>query len=218
VHNARHASLRQYNRVLAQRGRVPLGLRDERVEVGDHIAYFWENEAEFRDGVRFLEVGLDAGDFCVIFGHVEGNARVRQTLQARGYDLPRLEAAQQLVAIGGEADADRMLSNIGGVFAEAVQRGATLIRLLGNIGWGHHGWPDERSILEFESKVTDAAKLFPSVVVCMYDVQKLPGRIILKGAFQTHPLTIIGNITRQNPQFVSFDEFMQQLRSKALSS
>lgn len=163
-------------------------------------------------------MGLDAGDFCVIFGHVEGNARVRATLQKQGYDLARLEAAQQLVMIGGDADADRMLTNIGGVFADAVRRGAKLIRLLGNIGWGHPGWPDERSILEFEAKVTGAAKVFPSVVVCMYDVQKLPGRIMLNGAFQTHPLTIVGNVTRENPQYIEFDEFMRQLKTKAFSS
>jgi hypothetical protein len=39
--------------------RIPLGLRDEYVAVGAHIAYFWETPGEFRDAVRFLEVGLE---------------------------------------------------------------------------------------------------------------------------------------------------------------
>jgi len=56
--------------------RIPLGLRDEYVTVGDHIAYFWETSGEFREAVGFLEVGLDRGEFCMIFGHTEGNRRV----------------------------------------------------------------------------------------------------------------------------------------------
>lgn len=40
---------------------------------------------------------------------------------------------------------------------------------------------------------------------------------MLNGAFQTHPLTIVGNVTRENPQYVHFDEFMRQLRAKSLS-
>jgi hypothetical protein len=56
--------------------RIPLGLRDEYVTVGDHIAYFWETPGEFREAVGFLDVGFDRGEFCVIFGHTEGNRRV----------------------------------------------------------------------------------------------------------------------------------------------
>jgi hypothetical protein len=47
--------------------KISLGLRDEYADVGGHIAYFWESGPEFDEGVRFLEVGLDDDDFCVIF-------------------------------------------------------------------------------------------------------------------------------------------------------
>ena len=122
----------------------------------------------------------------------------------------RLEAAGQLVTIPGHRDATRMLTNIGEVFSNAVTRGATLIRLLGNIGWGREGWPNERDILEFEAKVTGAAKAFPCVVVCMYDVQALPGRVMVHGAYETHPLTFCGNVIRQNTHYVEIDEFMRR--------
>ena len=194
--------------------RVSLGFRDERAEVGDHIAYFWENAREFSEGVRFLEMGLDGNDFCVIFGHDAGNDQVRKTLQKNGYDLARLESQERLVTMGGHPDANQMLANIGTVFAGAVTRGATLIRLLGNIGWGHEGWPAEKEIFEFEAKVTAAAKLFPSVVVCMYDVAALPGRVVLHGAFETHPITFAGNVMRENPHYVSMEEFLRRLNAR----
>jgi len=44
---------------------------------------------------------------------------------------------------------------------------------------------------------------------------KLRGRIMLDGAFQSHPITIVGNVMRENPQYVRFDEFMRQLNAKA---
>ena len=67
--------------VSGERKSVRLGLRDEHAKVGDHIAYFWETPREFGEGVRFLEVGIDEGDFCVIFGHDEGNLKVLDTLK-----------------------------------------------------------------------------------------------------------------------------------------
>lgn len=182
---------------------IRLGLQDEQVKVGDHIAYFWETADEFSAGVHFLEVGLDLGDCCVIFGHDEGNRRVRERLVDRGYNCDRLEARGSLIVVPGHPSASQMLENIATVFTAAINRGASLIRLLGNIGWGREGWPSELDILEFEAKVTGAAKQFPCVVVCMYDVRALPGRVLVHGAFETHPLTFCGNVMRQNTHYVS---------------
>src|SRR5437588_3145276 len=55
---------------------VELGIRGQRVQVCDHIAYFWESEEEFAEGVGFLETGLQVGDYCVIFGQPEANEKV----------------------------------------------------------------------------------------------------------------------------------------------
>ena len=48
---------------------IALGLRDERVKLGDHIAYFWESERQFDEAVGFLTVGIRNGDHVVVFGH-----------------------------------------------------------------------------------------------------------------------------------------------------
>lgn len=192
---------------------VLLGFRDERVAIGDHIAYFWETPDQFRECVRFLELGLDAGDFCVIFGHDDANQRVCDILTADGFNYRRFESEGQLAVLHGNADAGKMLAIIGTVFAAAVKRGVRLIRLLGNIGWGRAGWPNETDILEFEARVTGAAKTFPCVVVCMYDVRGLPGHIMVHGAYETHPLTFCRNLVRQNTHYVEVEEYLKRLRS-----
>ncbi len=191
--------------------RVRLGILDERAPVGSHIAYLWETPAEFEAAVRFLAVGLDEGDFCVIFGHDEANQRVIEVLGRHGYNARDLEARGRLAVVSGHANAETLLSTIGRTFQAALDRGATLLRLLGNIGWGKPGWPNEADILSFEARVTGAAKQFPSVIVCMYDVRALPGRIVLHGAFETHPLTICGNVLRQNNHWVEADEFLRRV-------
>lgn len=189
---------------------VDLGIGGETVKVGEHIAYFWENEKEFDRGVDFLAMGLRGKDHGVIFGHQEANAKVMETLRTKGVAVSELLENHRLTILGGASAGDAMLASIGGCFQRAVDGGCGLIRLLGNIGWGHPDWPGQEDILAFEAKVTGAAKAFPCVVVCMYDVNSLPGKVMVHGAFETHPLTFCRNLLRQNPLYVDMDEFRRE--------
>lgn len=192
-------------------GSVALGIRDEFVAVSDHIGYFWETEDEFAEAVAFLEYGLHGNDSCVIFGHAKANSKVLEILESHGFDTKDLTNQGRLIVLGGKPSGGDMLSEIGGVFQKAVDSGAGLVRLLGNIGWGHEGWPTELDILEFEARVTGACRNFPCVVVCMYDVQQLSGRIMVHGAYETHALTVCGNVLRENPHSVPIDDFLARL-------
>lgn len=187
---------------------VPLGARDEMVEVGAHVAYIWETPEEFAEAVGFLIRGVRDGDHCVIFGHDEANEEVARLLADNGFDVPHLEQAGRLTILGGREHGDMMLSEIGATFKRAQDKGARLIRLLGNIGWSRPGWPADRDILAFEAKVTGAAKLFPSVVMCMYDAKSLSGSVMLHGCFETHPVVITGNVLRHNPYYVEIEEYL----------
>jgi len=193
-------------------GTIPLGLRDEGVNLGDHIAYFWESERQFEEAVGFLLLGIRNGDHVVVFGHDDANRKVVDVLRKRGIDTDHLQTSERLTVITGGPSGDRMLGNIGETFGRAVEAGCGCIRLLGNIGWSKPGWPDDLDILEFEAKVTGAAKQFPCVVMCMYDVASVSGSVMVHGAYETHPLTFCGNVLRENPFYVGVDEFLDRLR------
>jgi hypothetical protein len=193
-------------------GEIDLGLRDERIELGDHIAYFWETERQFEEAVGFLLVGIRNGDHVVVFGHAEANKKILDVLRRRGIDTDHLQSSERLTTITGGPSGERMLATIGDTFTRAVDRGCACIRLLGNIGWSRPGWPDDLDILEFEAKVTGAAKQFPCVVMCMYDVASVSGTVMVHGAYETHPLTFCGNVLRENPFYVGVDEFLARLR------
>ena len=192
-------------------GTVELGLRGERVKLGDHIAYFWEKEREFDEAVKFLILGIRQGEHAVVFGHDEANQKVLGILRRNGLDTDHLQTANRLSVIGGGPSGERMLGGIGEKFQQAVAGGAACIRLLGNIGWSKPGWPDDLDILAFEAKVTGAAKQFPCVVMCMYDVAHLSGTVMVHGAYETHPLTFCGNVLRENPHYVEVGQYLVQL-------
>jgi hypothetical protein len=193
-------------------GSVDLGLKGQYAAAGDHIAYFWETDEEFRAAAKFLDVGIRAGDHCVIFGHDDANARLLEELVCHDFDCDRLRAEGQLSILTGDASGQAMLKKIADDFGAAIGSGKKMIRLLGNIGWGRPKWPDDVDILEFEARVTAAVKSLPAVVVCMYDVQSLRGDILLQGAFETHPLTIRRNLLRENEHYVPLPEFLAGLK------
>ena len=193
-------------------GEIHLGLRDEQVKLGDHIAYFWESERQFEEAVGFLLVGIRNGDHVVVFGHDDANRKVLEVLEKRGIHTDHLKASDRLTVVTGGPTGEQMLGNIGATFQRAVDQGCGCIRLLGNIGWSKPGWPDDLDILAFEAKVTGAAKQFPCVVMCMYDVASVSGTVMVHGAYETHPLTFCGNVLRENPFYVGVDEFLEGLK------
>ena len=198
-------------REVGPEGEIELGLRGERVRLGDHIAYFWEKDSEFEEAVKFLILGLRQNEHAVVFGHDEANEKVLQTLRRNGIDTDHMQAANRLSVIGGGPSGEKMLGGIGAKFQQAAASGSRCIRLLGNIGWAKPGWPEDLDILAFEAKVTVAARQFPCVVMCMYDVAHLSGTVMVHGAYETHPLTFCVNVLRENPHYVQVDHFLSQL-------
>ncbi len=194
---------------------VKLGIKGEHVPLHAHVAYFWETDKEFADAVGFLEAGLRGTDHCVIFGHDEANQSVFKILRKRGFDVEALQAGRRLTVLGGNSSGDAILQRIAATFEQAIAGGTPLIRLLGNIGWFKHNWPDQEDLLAFEAKVTDAIKHFPCVVVCMYDMRGLPGHIVHHGGFETHPLIIREDSVHKNPYYVPTDMFLEHLEAVA---
>lgn len=181
---------------------IELGIGNERACSGDHIAFLWETPDEFAEGVGFLRRGVDAGDYAVIFGFREANEKVVAVLRENGVDIEALLTNGRLTIMTGTDNAAAMLAGIGASFRESVDKGAPLIRLLGNLGWGKAGWPSDEDIISLEAQVTEAARLFPCLVVCMYDVGRLSGPTMVHGCYETHPLTIQNRILRENPYHV----------------
>jgi PAS domain S-box-containing protein len=201
---------------LAGPGEIEFGIDGQRTHRSAHVAYFWETEKEFANAVRFLEAGLCGSDHCVIFGHEEANRTVCRYLEELGFDTKALSEAGRITVLGGNPSGEKILQTIGAAFSEALNKGATLIRLLGNIGWGKSNWPEDHDLLAFEAKVTEAAKQFPCVVVCMYDTISLSGHVVHHGGLETHPYLMFGSgPLRDNPNYVPAELFLERIEAIA---
>ena len=146
--------------------KIALGITDDEVPLGSHLIHFWHTDDEFKRGVRFLELGIaDESQYCVLFGHNEANQRVLEILRTRGYDLARILQEERLVILPRESSASETLAKIDAAFSNAVAKGATAIRYLGNLGMGQTPLPGRGAdeVVELESGATALALRYPCV-------------------------------------------------------
>jgi hypothetical protein len=106
----------------------------------------------------------------------------------------------RLVILLRDSSASVTLEKIEAAFSVAVSKGATVIRYLGNLGMGQAALPGRGAdeIVELETRATFLALRYPCVIVCMYDVNTVSGRLLLDGGFGTHPLAVSRGTLRQN--------------------
>ena len=188
---------------------IALGITKDQVALGSHLIHFWQNEEEFERGVRFLQLGIEnESQYCVLFGHDEANQRVLKILRKKYPELDRMIAEGRVVILRREVSASETLANIEAAFAAAVSKGATAIRYLGNLGMGQAPLPGKgaEEVVELENGATLLGRRYPCVIVCMYDVSTVSGRLLLNAGFGTHPLAVYGHALRQNAYFAPREE------------
>lgn len=185
---------------------VRLGIAEETVFAGDHIAFFYDSDAEFERAFGFLELGLRGGDHCVVFGIAEDTARSLDVLRSRGWQPEELIEEGRLSVVRPAPTCDETVEVVSEHFGRVLDAGAPLIRFLGNAAVGRDGWPSEDEFYKLEATVSEATLSMPCVAICMFDVRDQPGRTILKAAFEGHPVTLHRNCIRENPYYVPRSE------------
>ena len=186
--------------------KIALGITHDEVPLGSHLIHFWHNDDEFERGVRFLKLGVeDESQYCVLFGHDEANDRVLQILRKTGLDLDRVIQEGRLVILRRESSAAATMASIDAAFSRAVGKGAIAIRYLGNLGTGQAPLPGRGAdeVVELENGATALADRYPCVIVCMYDINTVSGRLVLDGGFGTHPLAVCRGAVRHNPYYAT---------------
>jgi hypothetical protein len=182
--------------------RIPLGITNDEGDLGSHLLYFWEKEEEFERGVCFLEPGLRARDVCVIQGHDEAIEHSLQVLRSHGFDTRDLVNKKRLFLVRREHAAQRTLADLTAFLEASVNAGAPAIRILGNLGLEHDPLPaGQDDVIELEAKAADVISRFPCVLICMYDVRTLPGRLVTRGGLENHRMTVCTDGVHANPHF-----------------
>jgi len=181
---------------------VSLGWGNERLPVGSHVCAFHSDDIRLGRAMTFLRAGFDqSADFGVLFA----DRRRFETLLGRlqeGYDgsVESLVDRGKLALIDGAPRVEQLVERMGQRLDRAVSDGYGIIRFLGFIGWNQPGWPDLASLVEFENTVNQVVRAYPAVIMCTYDVVRLPGLSLIEGGLRAHPITIMDDkVVRQNP-------------------
>lgn len=185
-------------------------------EIPSHACLYYSSEEELRTTLGFLRDGLsDPDTACVIFADATRFDALLEWLQAgTDVDVAEVRSRGRLVCIGGASTLPELVAGITTRLDGIVGARFRTIRFLGFIGWGDPGWPGERDLLEFESRVNDVIRSYPAVVLCTYGVPRLSGEQLLRGGLQTHRVVRIGDtVIDPNPFYVEPSVFVPGLAS-----
>jgi hypothetical protein len=202
----------------------PVRLAGSVLDRSRHVcAFFHRKEEEYRVLLPFIKEGFEQGDRA--FHMVDPRHRTEhlRRLQEAGIDVAEAERTGQLEVRrwedaqfrDGHFDQNRMLDYLEEALAGGKAHGFPLTRLMANMEWALEDRPGVEDFLEFEARVNYLAPKYHDVLCCTYDLTRFRADLVMD-VLRTHPAVIIGGILQHNPFFVPPDEFLRELRERAM--
>jgi MEDS: MEthanogen/methylotroph, DcmR Sensory domain len=183
-----------------------------RAATGDHICAFYRGREE-RDRllVPFLREGVRAGDVCMcIIGARDHRPLRRSILEGsddKGAELLELRDSEETYLTGGSFSAERMLANWRDWGEDIfVRRGKAFARAATDLSWMQtaDNRPAIDDFMSYEVQATRYARAYPQVALCLYDLDRFRGDVIIP-ALKVHPKVFFGGMLLENPYFVDVD-------------
>lgn len=194
---------------------VPLGVPGVRIASGDHLCAFYRGLAE-RDDILipFLRQGLRSGDKCICVMDASDPEAVLAALATEDDDEPRLShgglevrGSRETYLRGGRFSTDSMLSFWEEALESAVAAGYQFTRAVGEMTWSMQDMPGVDQLITYESKLNRFLPRYPQVILCLYDLERFAGNVLMD-VLKTHPKVLIGGMLVANPFYVEPDEFL----------
>jgi hypothetical protein len=197
----------------------PIRLAGRTLKETRHIcAFFRSREEQNQVLMPFFKEGYDRGE--KLFHIVDEKLRGEHMAACRscGMDVDSAERSGQLEVLtwedaylkDGYFDGDRMIRILEEVLQDNRQKFG-MMRLMGNMEWALQTLPGVTDIVEYEAKLNYVLPKYEEPVVCVYDLNKHSGAVVMD-ILRTHPLVIIGGVLQENPMYVHPDEFLEELK------
>lgn len=184
-------------------------------------AFFHDLDEEYRVLLPFIRDGFAKGDRA--FHVVDPRLREEHLRRLRdaGIDAAELGPSGHLKLCdwhaahlhNGRFDQHRMLAFLEEELRDGARQGFPLSRSIGHMEWAVENWAGVEDLVEYESRLNYILPRYPDPIVCVYDLNKFGGAIVLD-ILRTHPMVIIGGTLHENPFFLPPDEFLQHLRER----
>lgn len=200
---------------------LPIRLAGRTLNQTRHICAFFNSRKEQHETIMpFFKEGYDRGE--KIFHIVDSRLRDDHLCACSdcGIDVPSAEKSGQLEVRpwedaylkDGYFDGERMIRILEEVL-EANREKHGLTRLMGNMEWALETVPGVTDIVEYEAKLNYLLPRYPDPVICVYDLNKHSGSVVMD-ILRTHPMVIIGGMLQENPMFVPPDQFLEELNER----
>jgi hypothetical protein len=187
-----------------------------------HIcAFFHSADEEYRVVLPFIKDGFECGHKALHIVNPKLRDNHRRRLASAGIDVPTAEQSGQFELRNwadaylrdGRFDQDRMLALIPELLEGGRQQGFALTRMVAHMEWALEKQPGVDDLVEYEARVNYIWPRHKDAVICVYDLTKFGGHIVMD-ILRTHPMVLIGGIVQENPFFVPPDEFLRELRER----
>ena len=184
-----------------------------RARTGDHICAFYRGREE-RDRlvVPFLQEGVRSGDVCFCITGGTDHRRLERSVLAgcdgADPDLLELRDAEDTYLAGGSFSSHRMLTFWSQWGEETFgAKGRSFARAATDMSWAQNviTGPLIDDFMGYEVQATRYARAYPQVALCLYDLDKFRGDVIIP-ALKVHPKVFFGGMLLENPYFVDPDE------------
>ena len=203
----------------------PLRFAGSELGAQRHIcAFFHSADEEYRVVLPFIKDGFECGHKAFHVVDPKLRDEHRQRLASGGIDVPAVEQSGQfdlrnwndVYLRDGRFDQDRMLGLLQEVLEGGRQQGFALTRMVAHVEWALEKQPGVDDLVEYETRVNYIWPQNKDAVICVYDLAKFGGHIVMD-ILRTHPMVLIGGIIQENPFFVPPDEFLRELRERRAS-
>jgi hypothetical protein len=85
--------------------------------------------------------------------------------------------------------------------------GPVRARNIGDMSWAHRDESVVSDLMGYESELNRIMSNFPQVNLCLYDLTRCSGDLIMD-VLKTHPKALLGGMVIDNPYYLDPDEFL----------
>ncbi|MET1012839.1 MAG: MEDS domain-containing protein, partial [Actinomycetota bacterium] len=194
---------------------VDLGIEGLEAETGEHLCGLYAGERE-RDELilPFLRAGLLAGDKCICV--VDGTephelvATLGADVGASGHAIGKqldVIRSSDINLRSGAFSATEVLASWKAAISEVMYDARfDLVRVVET--WSlREVVPDRNELLALESEMNRFLPLFPQVILCLYDLERFGGGIVVD-LLKAHSRVLVGGAIVENPYCMTPDEVL----------
>lgn len=198
---------------------LELGFYGYECNWGIHIAGLYETEAE-RDEIvlGFITKGIEAGDlelYCPTertkadFSKQFSQAAPSLSAAIEDEEHLILYTAKELYYPDGTFSPIAMDEGLSGFYERSQAHGRRNVRATAEMVWALEAIPGKEHLMAYESRLNYFIPGKPWISICLYNVNKFSGAIVMD-VLRTHPYVISKGVLTENPYFQDPDIWLAE--------